>query len=195
VVPTPGDLDLAIALASDPHGVRSAEAAAREIIAAINPWNGDEISPPIVWRLRTPEVEPTGLLDGRFSFRREALSIAGSDVLGDLRYERALSPCRRRYIEELQALDRRLATILGADAKLHPLREVLQSAYAWRVLAANDVRLRIDGTDQFHPHELDGTSYAELPDLFAPLLALCRTGYVLGDIRHDMIVLLAPPAE
>lgn len=160
----PPTVPACVAFASDPEGVATAEALAREVMARLAPWATPQ--PPLVlWRVC-----------GRWH-------VTGERAWGPLRV--ASTP--RMILPRLGAAMRRRS---GEDTPTWSARGDAVSAAAWRDAASSGRVVPATLLDGPLPAAVAGRRFADLPDPFAPLVALWNTGYALEAITPRAVVLV-----
>jgi hypothetical protein len=176
----PPTLAACVAFASDPEGIETAEALAREADARLAPWRAPEDDAPArplwrVYRARPPE-ETYFLWDTARPASHPAILLAHADK----RFE---GP-RPLWAEEVGL--RSAASLLRGFAE-----EELRCSRGWQEAAR--LGLVIPDGSPFG-RGLSGRAFKELPDPFAPVASLWATGYALCKRAGGFLWLFAPPA-
>lgn len=215
---TPPTVAACVAVASDIPGLRRAEAIAGELIARLRPW-GVKPFEQTVWHFTSRETvrsrmqfAPTGLRDvletvaqmvepgwspdgTPYSLEEHVRDLIAWEVVPPgtpVRVWTAIAEARTEVARALQPLD-----VTGAFLSFDQL---WKAAVTWPALveAGCIVPSRVfpgawepyGGTRR--PRSADGSlmCFADLPDPFAPLLALWETGYAIGTIARGSVTLL-----
>lgn len=177
----PPTVSAARLLAADVPGIERAEVLAREVVARLAPW-GVALPDSVRWKFL--ESDPAEARGHRMPLRAAAVAA-----------HTALDRVDRRAAEALRARGLAVPDLLDGDRMV--LRLVLDDFIASRVWRAAASRggvvpsVRHRRPELVAPRELFGTPFGELPDPFEPALELWRTGYMLGAVDPDAIVLIA----
>lgn len=174
--PTPTTVRAAVAIASDPAGIATAEALVCEVRQRLEPW-GVPRPRGIRWRI---EERPWG---GMAADRPWMPSWPAVHRFGDPDAVGQQLPGEfwRRWPLNTRSLGRRFAQDLAAHAE-------------WRRLVARGAR--VTPTCAAVPvtpgASVVGMAFAALPDPFEPLLAVWGLGYAVDAIAEEVVVLVAP---
>ncbi len=192
----PGVAELMIALlAADPQALATAEQAALEACARLRPWG---VTPPqrVAWILlqhqnpwpidlgdifEWPQIAaawsvdlvkgyvpppPSGVLVGSWAYR----GLANIDPF--LARGRSLREAKERF-----------GGVIGRAEEWTTLWS------RWQFLTGIDARI---ASCPFVPRSLEGRRFADLPDVADAGLTVWRLGYLLGDIRGNVVILGTP---
>ena len=183
LLPHPPSVAVAVALASDPRGVATAEACARELAARLAPWKAATPSERVVWRVSGV----SGVLpqDG-VSVREAAPALATAVDAALVQMARGAPDAVPRLAFAAPCADDEYAAGVWRRAAADPRASVMS--------LADDV---VTGQSWAPvPERVAGRRYRDLPDPFAPALDLWNLGYGFGGVLDDgAVVLVCPPVD
>lgn len=185
----------ALALASDPEGVGTAEQLARETLQRLSDWGGAPLPQGLFWRIFTQGAQRDGAV--RASWPQQLLYLNAWQGA-----ERAVTQrARRSVVNEANTQRARLRALAGAAQRsaVYACTEDCLSAWWWHKACELDLRVPPRSRTGFHPYEVPDAlvdkRFVELPNPFDPLLALWQTGYALGGVGkllEGTVELVAP---
>ena len=168
IVRAPPHLASVVTLASDPEGVSTAEALAREAVARWEPWSGMRPKR-VCWAIGSilgKETDHPGPR-GPWMAARRAAEIAGSYA-------------------PVAAFDKRVT------GRAQQFSDAFYGSQEWSYAASR--RLAVQPGPKT-PEPLVGRRFAELPDPFAPALAIWALGYRIALVEPACVVLFAPEVQ
>ncbi len=190
----PADIETMVGLiATEPAVLATVEAAAFEACARLRPW--DVPTPTAVaWTLLHPKHPLVGYPKDIFGWPAIAAAWAlRSSTLPDqaASLDRAAEDALRDVEEGMKDTSKGiLRSCIGLTYRL--IRDV-RAWVAWRSLTRTEDRIApSQAVGPGYPHAMVGARFSDLPDVFDALLTPAGLGYMVLDIRGDVVVLGLP---